>query len=133
MKRAKVGIARHLLVNRREISHALATCLHCIEQSQKEIDDLDGREATLKEAISLLRDNHGRDVEKKKIFGTCLNNLGHTYLLKRRFNEAIRIFQQAIAAKQNAEDYDSLAEKRDDVKLSQNGLRAARTGECAIQ
>ena len=133
MKRAKTGIARHLTVNRREISQALATCLHCIEQCYKEIDDLDGREAALKEAISLMRDNFGRDVEKKKIFGTCLNNLGHTYLLKRRFGEAIRLFQQAIAAKKRAEDYDSLAEKLEDVSLSQNGLRVAKTGECAIQ
>ena len=133
MKRAKTGIARHLLVNRKEIAHALATCLHCIEQCQKECDDLDGREASLKEAISLLRDNLGRDVEKKKIFGTCLNNLGHTYLLTRRFNDAMRVFQQAIAAKQKAEDYDTLAEKREDVQLSQNGLRAARNRECAIQ
>ena len=133
MKRAKTGIARHLLLNKKEISHALATCLHCIEQCQKETDDLDGRESSLKEAIALLRDNHGRDVEKKKIFGTCLNNLGHTYLMKRRFNEAVRLFQQAIAAKQKAQDYDTLAEKRQDVLLSQNGLRAARTGECAIQ
>ena len=134
MKRAKTGIARHLMRNKQEISHALATCLHCFEQCQKEIDDLDGRESSLKEAIALLRNNHGRDVEKKKIFGTCLNNLGHTYLMKRRFEDAIRLFQQAITAKQKAIDYDSPAEKREDVQLSQNGLRAAKSGEvCSIQ
>ena len=134
MKKAKVGIARHLLVNRREITHALATCMHCIEQCQKEIDDYDGREATLKEAVTLLQDNYGRDVETKKIFGTCLNNLGHTYLLTNRYDDATRLFQQAIAAKQKADDYDSLAEKREDIQLSQNGLRAARNREnCLIQ
>ena len=134
MRRAKVGIARHLLVNRKEISHALATALHCIEQSQKEIGDLDGREASLKEAISLLRDNLGRDVEKKKIFGTCLNNLAHTYLMKRKFEDAIRFFQQSITAKQKATDYDSAAAKQEDIQLSQKGLRAARSGEvCSIQ
>ena len=133
MKQAKAGIARHLLKNRKQISHALATCLHCIEQVQKEAADNAGRESSLKEAISLLRDNHGRDVEKKKLFGTCLNNLGHTYLLQHRFNDAIRLFQEAIAAKQKAEDYDTLAEQQKDVSLSQNGLRVARARDCVIQ
>ena len=134
MKQAKAGIARHLLANRREVSHALAICLHCIEQVQKEADDSQGREASLKEAISLLRDNHGRDVEKKKLFSTCLNNLGHTYLLRGRFSDAMRLFQEAITAKQKAEDYDDLAEKREDISLSQNGLRVANAREqCVIQ
>ena len=133
MKQAKAGIARHLLANRREVSHALATCLHCIEQVQKEVDDYAGREASLKEAISLLRDNFGRDVQSKKIFGTCLNNLGHTYLLQHRFNDAIRLFQEAITAKQKAEDYDTPAEKREDVLLSQKGLKVARARDCVIQ
>ena len=133
MKQAKIQMARHLMFNKIQITETLAMCLHCIEQCQKEADDLIGREASLKEAISLLRDNLGRDAEKKKIFGSCLNNLGHTMLMRRRFDVAQRLFNQAIAAKQKAENYDSIAEKRKDIQLSQAGLRAAKRGECSIQ
>ena len=132
MKQAKIQMKRHLTFNRTEITEKLAICLHCIEQCQNVAGDLIGRETSLKEAISLLQDHFGKDVEKKKIFGTCLNNLGHTMLMRQRFNEAGKFFKQAIAARQKAEDYDSIAERISDIQSSQNGLKAAQKGECSI-
>ena len=133
MKQAKRQIEKHLSFNKKEITEILAHCLHCIEQCQKEGDDLQGRESTLRTAISLLENNFGSETEKRRIYGTCLNNLGHTMLLRRRFDEAQNYFSKAIAANQKAEDHDSIAAKRRDIQLSQSGLRAARAGECPIQ
>ena len=125
MKKAKAGIERHLPFNPEEISQVVAACLHSIEQCQKNIDDLDGREASLKEAISLLRNNLREDVQKKKIFGTCLNNLGHTYMSKHRIKEAIPLFQQAMEATMTADDFDSLEEKRAEIELTKKNHAAA--------
>lgn len=133
MKQAKTIMSRRLMHNKKEISKAIATLLHCIEQCQHIVDDIDGREATLSEALSVLRSNHGTEVAKIKIFGTCLNNLGSLMLMKDRFVDAQKYFKEAISAHQKAEDYDSVAERRDDIQRSQAGLNAAKTGKCPIQ
>ena len=133
LRKAKVGIARRLMVNREKVAHALATSLYCIEQCEDCVKNNDGRESALKEAISILEDNLKSNAQKHKLYGVCWNNLGHAYLMKQRFNDATRCFQKAIAAKKNAQDYGSVADKIEDIKRSERGLAVARSGECVIQ
>ena len=133
LRKAKIGIAGRLMVNKEKVSHALATALYCIEQCEDCIENHDGRITALREAISVLEDNLRGNAAQHKLYGICWNNLGHAYLMKRRHNEAVGCFEKAIVAKRRAQDYSSKAEQTEDVKKSERGLGVARSGNCITQ
>ncbi|XP_078491091.1 uncharacterized protein LOC108949854 [Ciona intestinalis] len=93
-------------------------CLHWTEYSEYLIGDINGREKTLKEAIAIMERAFKERAGQYNVYGTCLNNLGVTYLGTSRPNDACQYYLKAIAAYEKAEDIndDQRAEKIDGSK-----------------
>ena len=127
MKKLIARLKQFEYYDKKEVAFVQAVCMHYLEQCEFQVGDLDGREEALKEAMAVMEKQMGlREAQKRHIYGGCLNNLRQTYLLKQKPKEAAKMFTQAIAAKQKAEDYDTEKEKAEDVAKSEMALELSR-------
>ena len=126
MRKIVAHIGNHAAAENESYSYKQCICLHYIEQCELEVKDYVSRENTLNEELDLFHSKLGPNPEKHNLYGGCLNNLGHNYLLQNKVKEAAKCFARAIVAKQKAEDYDTKEEKQKDVEISELGLEAAR-------
>ncbi|CAK8689380.1 uncharacterized protein LOC143460850 [Clavelina lepadiformis] len=121
---------RHLKVvhgvDKKQLCLVEANCLHHIEIFQGLVGDHNASEASINEAVNLMRETLGSDAEKFEIFSTHLNNLGGAYLRKNRPQDAARILSQAIAAMRKA-DFSTEAERISDIAKAENMLQRARS------
>ncbi|XP_078493402.1 uncharacterized protein LOC144748821 [Ciona intestinalis] len=100
-------------------------CLHRIEYSEYLVGDQNGRENTGTEAIAIMERVFKKRAGKYKVYGHCLNNLGHTYTNTSRPNDACQYYLKAIAALGKAEDIND--DKRDRrIARSKRGLERAK-------
>ena len=100
-------------------------CMHHLEVSEGFVGDYDASEATLIASLDRLEDVLGEGAKTVHLYGTALNNLGATYLRKKKPDEAINRLAQAIEVNINATDYSSEAERRDDVQRTERVLSQA--------
>ncbi|CAK8689371.1 unnamed protein product [Clavelina lepadiformis] len=119
-------LGRFKSVEKKLICIVQGLCLHHVEHCEFLVGDVNAREASIKRAITSMKDVLGSEAEKHHLYGGHLNNLGHTYLVKDRPGDAASYFSQAIVAKKRAEDYDTQAEKLEDIKKSELALQLAR-------
>ncbi|XP_078493403.1 uncharacterized protein LOC144748822 [Ciona intestinalis] len=101
-------------------------CLHCIGWSEYLVGDQINLESTLVEAIAIMERVFKERAEKYSVYGSCLNNLGHTYNNTSRPNDACQYFRKAIAAIGKAEDIDD-DERAYYVARSEQGVENAKS------
>ena len=100
-------------------------CLHHIEITELIAEDNSVREITLREAIELMDQELGDRADKFRIYSAHVNNLAVTCMIQERPEDAIELFQKAIKCRNSAQDYDTSAEKENDLKMSRDGLQKA--------
>ncbi|XP_078493397.1 uncharacterized protein LOC144748818 [Ciona intestinalis] len=107
-------------------------CLHCIGWSEYLVDDWINRESTLEEAIAIMERVFKERAGKYVVYGSCLNNLGHTYNNTSRPNDACQYYRKAIAAYGKAEDIDD-DERARKIANSKQGVKNAKSEMTIIQ
>ena len=100
-------------------------CMHHLEVSEGFVGDYDASEATLIASLDRLEAVLGEGAKTVHLYGTALNNLGATYLRKKKPDEAIDRLTQAIVVNMNATDYTSEEERTNDVQRSERVLNQA--------
>ena len=100
-------------------------CMHHLEVSEGFVGDYDASEITLIRSLRRLEAVLGEDANTVHLYGAALNNLGATYLRKKKPNEAIERITQAIDVFMKAIDYNSEEERKNDVERSERVLSQA--------
>ena len=100
-------------------------CLHHIETTELVSDNNSVREKTLREAIRMMDQELMGGVSKFNLYSAHVNNLAVTCMSQDRPAEAVELFTKAIEYRNIAEDYNSSAERTNDLAMSQEGLRKA--------
>jgi len=97
-------------------------CLHCIEYIEGRVGDNEGRETTLRNAISIIESRLGSDCSRFGVYSLLLNNLGCVFEITDRFEDARIFYAKAIIAHQSAEDYQDENQRKFDVDSSRRAL-----------
>ena len=126
MRRVYTKLSNMLAASGEKMVLIRSLCLHHIETTELIAEDNSVRETTLREAIELMDQELGDRACKFHVYSAHVNNLAVTCMNQERPEEAIELFQKAIACRNSAEDYDTHAEKEDDLKMSREGLEKAR-------
>ena len=100
-------------------------CKHKLEISEGYVDDFSAVETTLTEAKEQLLSVLGQEAKEMHLLGTLLNNLGANCLMQKRPQEAKKYLTLAIEVNKNAKDYDTQAERENDIKRSSQALSRA--------
>ncbi|XP_078482098.1 uncharacterized protein LOC144743093 [Ciona intestinalis] len=81
-----------------------AKCLYSIGWCEGYVSGFNEKEKTLKEAIGIMKKVFKKRAGNYQLYGLCLNNLGNTYVLTSRPNDACQYFLKAIAAFEKAKN-----------------------------
>ena len=111
--------------SRKAITLLEVACKHALEISEGYVDDFTAVETTLTEAKEQLMSVLGQEARKMHLLGTLLNNLGANCLMQKRPQEAKKYLNEAIKVNKNAKDYDTQAERENDIMRSRRALSRA--------